>query len=113
MRKFFLFIFLYIILGGGQAQVNYNPLQEWIDEHSGAYVTLKLSSQEEVQKLLYTYSIERGDIKKIGDQYQVKVWLGQRDLPQFISENLPYEIDEESYLSPALTMATTMGQMSS
>lgn len=116
MRKFFLFFLIFIIWGEGHAQFNHNSLQECIDEHSGAYVTLKLSSQEEVQKLLYTYSIERGDIKRVGDQYQVKVWLTQRDLPQFISENLPYEIDEESYssvtMAPSLSMATTMGQMS-
>lgn len=94
-----------------------NDLVRIINQYPGVYVDVVVNSKEEVQQLIKEFSIERGDVKKNGTQYNVKIWITKIYIDQFIEKGIAYQIDSSSIVGsnekPALTMATTVEQMAS
>lgn len=117
MKKYIFTILLVFVFNALFSQSNFKQLQEIIKDHPGVYVDVVLNSKLEVQKLINDFSIERGDVKQVNDQFNVKIWITQRYLQLFEDQNIPFTIDWSSLdyesLTPTLTMATTVAQMAS
>jgi hypothetical protein len=99
------------------SQNNHDELIQIINTTPGVYVDVIVNSQEEVQSLIHDFSIERGDVRKMNDQYQVKIWLTKIYITAFIERAIPYQIDYESIdgdqETKVINMATTFEQMAS
>lgn len=117
MKKISLFILILFVINSLFAQTDPKELLDIVKTNPGVYIDVVVNSKTEVQKLINDFSIERGDIKKNNEIFNVKIWITQLDVQKFIEKNIPFSIDWESIdselLSPTLTMATTVAQMAS
>lgn len=115
--KRFVFLLLAIFIYQSSFSQSSNDLLRIVNQYPGVYVDVVVNSKEEVQQLVKEFSIERGDIKKNGQYFSVKIWLTKVYIDQFIEKGIPYQIDSSSIIGsnekPALTMATTVEQMAS
>lgn len=92
-----------------------NDLVRIVNQYPGVYIDVVVNSKEEVQQLVKDFSIERGDVKKNGQLYTVKIWMTKIYIDKFLDKGILYQIDSSSIVGsnekPALTMATTVEQM--
>lgn len=116
MKRFGLLILAFFLINALFSQT-INDLKSIVNQYPGVYVDVIANSKEEVQQLIKDFSIERGDVKKNGTQYNVKIWMTRIYIDKFIEKGIPYHIDSTSIVGsnekPALTMATTVEQMAS
>ena len=117
MKKIVFLIIIFFSFLTVFAQTNHSELLRILQNNPGVYVDVVVNSKEEVQKLMSHFSIEKSDVKKVDDQFYVKIWLTNIYMDQFIETAIPYQIDYKSMVSDdntkALTMATTVDQMAS
>lgn len=117
MKKIVFLIIIFFSFLTVFAQTNHSELLRILQNNPGVYVDVVVNSKEEVQKLMSHFSIEKSDVKKVDDQFYVKIWLTNIYMDQFIETAIPYQIDYKSMVSEdntkALTMATTVDQMAS
>lgn len=61
---------------------------------SETYLNLSLNSKEEVNNLARQFSVDKVEFDSRTAQYNVRLWLAQREYAMFESLNIPYELIE-------------------